>query len=35
VQKELNLPFDTAEQAKKGLPVDGVDPEVVKPVLRR
>src|SRR6185295_12489833 len=26
VQKELNLPFDTAEQAKKGLPVDGVDP---------
>jgi len=34
VQKELNLPFDSAEQAKKGLPVDGVDPEVVKPVLQ-
>ena len=34
VQKELNLPFDTAEQAKKGQPVDGVDPEVVKPVLQ-
>jgi type IV pilus assembly protein PilM len=34
VQKELNLPFDAAEQAKKGQPVDGVDPEVVKPVLQ-
>ena len=25
VQKELNLPFDSAEQLKKGMPVDGVD----------
>ena len=25
VQKELNLPFDSAEQLKKGQPVDGVD----------
>jgi type IV pilus assembly protein PilM len=33
VQKELNLPFDSAEQAKKGQPVEGVDPEFVKPVL--
>jgi type IV pilus assembly protein PilM len=33
VQKELNLPFESAEQAKKGLPVDGVDAEAVKPVL--
>ena len=34
VQKELNLPFDSAEQVKKGLPVEGVDPESVKPVLQ-
>ena len=34
VQKELNLPFDSAEQAKRGLPVEGVDPDVVKPVLQ-
>jgi type IV pilus assembly protein PilM len=33
VQKELNLPFDTAEQAKRGLPVEGVNPEDVVPVL--
>ena len=33
VQKELNLPFDTAEQAKRGLPVDGVNPDEVIPVL--
>jgi len=33
VQKELNLPFDSAEQAKRGLPVDGVSPEDVTPVL--
>jgi type IV pilus assembly protein PilM len=33
VQKELNLPFDAAEQAKKGIPVDGVTFEDVKPVL--
>ena len=25
VQKELNLPFERAEQAKKGEPVEGVD----------
>ncbi len=33
VQKELNLPFDSAEQAKKGLPVDGVSFDDVRPVL--
>src|SRR5438132_2027721 len=33
VQKELNLPFDSAEQAKKGEPVEGVNFEDVKPVL--
>src|SRR5215213_10997727 len=33
VQKELNLPFDSAEQLKRGLPVEGVNPEDVAPVL--
>ena len=33
VQKELNLPFDTAEQLKKGEAVDGMSFEDVKPVL--
>jgi len=33
VQKELNLPFESAEQLKKGEPVDGVTFEEVKPVL--
>src|SRR5436189_4663745 len=33
VQKELNLPFDSAEQAKKGQPVEGVSFDDVKPVL--
>jgi len=33
VQKELNLPFDAAEQVKKGEPVDGVAFEDVRPVL--
>jgi type IV pilus assembly protein PilM len=33
LQKELALPFESAEQAKKGLPVDGVSPDDVKPVL--
>ena len=33
VQKELNLPFDSAEQLKKGLPVEGVSADDVKPVL--
>jgi type IV pilus assembly protein PilM len=33
VQKELGLPFDGAEDAKRGLPVDGVRPEDVSPVL--
>jgi type IV pilus assembly protein PilM len=33
VQKELNLPFDTAEQLKKGLPVDGIAFHDVQPVL--
>src|SRR5580700_7505040 len=34
VQKELNLPFESAEQAKKGEAVDGVNPDEVRPVLR-
>ena len=34
VQKELNLPFESAEQLKKGQPVDGVTFEEVKPVLQ-
>src|SRR6266540_2057798 len=34
VQKELNLPFDTAEQLKKGQPVDGVTFEQVQPILQ-
>jgi type IV pilus assembly protein PilM len=33
VQKELNLPFDLAELAKKGEPVEGVTAEDVRPVL--
>src|SRR6478752_7152754 len=34
VQKELNLPFETAEQLKRGQPVDGVNAADVAPVLR-
>jgi type IV pilus assembly protein PilM len=34
LQKELNLPFESAEQAKKGQAVDGVDPEDVRPVVQ-
>ena len=33
VQKELNLPFDSAEQLKKGETVEGTSFEDVKPVL--
>jgi type IV pilus assembly protein PilM len=33
VQKELNLPFESAELLKKGQPVEGVAPEDVTPVL--
>ena len=33
VQKELNLPFESAEQAKKGQPVEGITFEDVRPVL--
>jgi type IV pilus assembly protein PilM len=33
VQKELNLPFDRAEQAKKGEKLDGVSFDDVKPIL--
>jgi type IV pilus assembly protein PilM len=33
VQKELNLPFDRAEMAKKGMPVEGITFEDVRPVL--
>jgi type IV pilus assembly protein PilM len=34
VQRELNLPFESAEQAKRGLPIEGVSFEDVRPVLR-
>jgi type IV pilus assembly protein PilM len=34
LQKELDLPFDTAEQLKKGIPVDGATFEEARPVLR-
>ena len=33
VQKELSLPFDAAEQLKKGVPVNGATLEDVRPVL--
>ncbi len=33
VQKEMSLPFDIAEQLKKGEPVDGASFEDVRPVL--
>jgi type IV pilus assembly protein PilM len=33
VQRELNLPFDSAELAKKGQPVEGVTFDDVRPVL--
>ena len=34
VQKELGLPFEAAEQLKKGIPVDGATFEDAQPVLR-
>src|SRR6187551_1808117 len=34
VQKELDLPFETAERLKKGIPVDGATFEDAQPVLR-
>ena len=34
VQKELDLPFEAAEQLKKGVPVDGATFEDAQPVLR-
>ncbi len=34
VQRELNLPFESAEQLKKGMPVDGATFDDVVPVLR-
>jgi type IV pilus assembly protein PilM len=34
VQRELNLPFDLAEHAKKGYAVEGVSFDDVRPVLR-
>jgi len=34
VQKELDLPFDAADQLKKGVPVDGATFEEAQPVLR-
>jgi type IV pilus assembly protein PilM len=34
VQKELGLPFEVAEQLKKGVPVDGATFEDAEPVLR-
>jgi type IV pilus assembly protein PilM len=33
VQKELNLPFETADQVKKGQSVDGITFDEVKPIL--
>jgi len=33
VQKELNLPFESAEQAKRGHPVDGATFDEVRPAL--
>ena len=34
IQKELGLPFDSAERVKKGEPMDGVDAADVAPILR-
>jgi len=34
VQKELNLPFESAEQLKRGHAVEGVNPDDVTPVLQ-
>jgi type IV pilus assembly protein PilM len=34
LQKELNLPFDLADQLKRGVAVDGVTFDEAKPVLR-
>jgi type IV pilus assembly protein PilM len=34
VQKELDLPFETADQLKRGVPVDGATFEEAQPVLR-
>jgi type IV pilus assembly protein PilM len=34
LQKELNLPFEQADQLKRGVPVDGVTFEDARPVLR-
>jgi len=34
LQKELNLPFDLADQLKRGMPVDGITYDDAKPVLR-
>jgi type IV pilus assembly protein PilM len=34
VQKELDLPFEAADQLKKGIPVDGATFEEAQPVLR-
>jgi type IV pilus assembly protein PilM len=34
LQKELNLPFDLADQLKRGIPVDGVTFDDARPVLR-
>jgi type IV pilus assembly protein PilM len=33
VQKELDLPFEAAEQVKKGIPVDGATFEEAQPIL--
>jgi type IV pilus assembly protein PilM len=33
LQKELGLPFESAEKAKKGIPVENVTPAEVQPVL--
>jgi type IV pilus assembly protein PilM len=34
IQRELDLPYETAEQLKRGIPVDGASFEEAEPVLR-
>jgi type IV pilus assembly protein PilM len=34
LQKELNLPYDTADLLKRGVRVDGYTPEIARPILR-
>jgi type IV pilus assembly protein PilM len=34
LQRELNLPYESADQLKRGIATDGVDPEMAQPVVR-